>query len=67
MNSTLGDPKRPPLLLIIGANASGMAWPPALLERFALHHRVIRYDHRDTGLAPQRPIQRQRSQDRRRP
>lgn len=44
-----GDPTRPPLLLIMGANASALAWPDALIERLAAHHRVIRYDHRDTG------------------
>lgn len=26
-----------------------MAWPDALLESLAPHHRVIYYDHRDTG------------------
>jgi pimeloyl-ACP methyl ester carboxylesterase len=38
-----------PLLLVMGANASGVAWPDALVELLAEHHRVIRYDHRDTG------------------
>jgi pimeloyl-ACP methyl ester carboxylesterase len=32
-----------------GANASGVAWPDALVDRLAAQHRVIRYDHRDTG------------------
>ncbi|WP_092602139.1 alpha/beta fold hydrolase [Actinopolyspora xinjiangensis] len=44
-----GDADAPPLLLIMGANYSGMAWPEPLLERLASRHRVIRYDHRDTG------------------
>ena len=44
-----GDPDAPPFLLIMGANASGLAWPDALVARLAEHHRVIRYDHRDTG------------------
>lgn len=44
-----GDAAKPPLLLIMGANASGMAWPPRLVRRLGEHHRVIRYDHRDTG------------------
>ncbi len=44
-----GDPEAPALLLVMGANASGLAWPDALVARLAEHHRVIRYDHRDTG------------------
>jgi pimeloyl-ACP methyl ester carboxylesterase len=38
-----------PLLLVMGAGASGLAWPDALIGLLAEHHRVIRYDHRDTG------------------
>jgi pimeloyl-ACP methyl ester carboxylesterase len=38
-----------PLLLIMGANASGLAWPDVLVAQLGEHHRVIRYDHRDTG------------------
>ena len=45
----IGDPALPPLLLIMGANATGVAWPDALVARLAERHRVIRYDHRDTG------------------
>lgn len=45
----LGDPGGAPLLLVMGANASGLTWPEALLERLGARHRVIRYDHRDTG------------------
>jgi len=44
-----GDPGAPPFLLVMGANASGLAWPDALVARLAEHNRVIRYDHRDTG------------------
>jgi len=44
-----GDPDASPLLLIMGANASGVAWPDELVARLAQRHRVIRYDHRDTG------------------
>lgn len=44
-----GDPDATPLLLIMGASYSGAAWPEALLDRLAAQHRVIRYDHRDTG------------------
>ncbi|GAA0474739.1 alpha/beta hydrolase [Streptomyces sp. NPDC046215] len=39
----------PPLLLIMGAQASGTGWPEELVDALAVHHRVIRYDHRDTG------------------
>jgi pimeloyl-ACP methyl ester carboxylesterase len=44
-----GDHDAPAVLLIMGANATGVAWPDALVARIAAHHRVIRYDHRDTG------------------
>ncbi|EKX64679.1 alpha/beta fold hydrolase [Streptomyces ipomoeae] len=38
-----------PLLLIMGAQASGLGWPDELVDMLASRHRVIRYDHRDTG------------------
>jgi pimeloyl-ACP methyl ester carboxylesterase len=38
-----------PLLLVMGAMASGLVWPDALVELLTERHRVIRYDHRDTG------------------
>ena len=44
-----GDPDATPLLLVMGANATGIAWPEALVTRLAERHRVLRYDHRDTG------------------
>ncbi|MFE5795813.1 alpha/beta fold hydrolase [Streptomyces sp. NPDC056503] len=44
-----GDPGLPPLLLVMGAQASGLTWPDGLVEPLAAAHRVIRYDHRDTG------------------
>ena len=44
-----GDPGRTPLLLIMGANASGPTWPDGLVELLAAQHRVVIYDHRDTG------------------
>lgn len=44
-----GDPDAPALLLIMGANTSGLAWPEPLVAELAGYYRVIRYDHRDTG------------------
>jgi pimeloyl-ACP methyl ester carboxylesterase len=44
-----GEPAAPALLLIMGANATGIAWPDSFVDTLAEHHRVIRYDHRDTG------------------
>ncbi len=44
-----GDAAASPLLLVMGANASGVVWPDALVDRLARQHRVVRYDHRDTG------------------
>ena len=44
-----GYPDASPLLLVMGANAAGLAWPDELVARLAERHRVIRYDHRDTG------------------
>lgn len=38
-----------PVLLIMGANASAMAWPDELVAALGARHRVVRYDHRDTG------------------
>ncbi|MFF8741456.1 MULTISPECIES: alpha/beta fold hydrolase [Streptomyces] len=45
----LGSPDAPALLLVMGAQASGLGWPDELVELLAVRHRVIRYDHRDTG------------------
>ena len=45
----VGDVELPPMLLIMGANASGLTWPDELVTTLAQRHRVIRYDHRDTG------------------
>lgn len=44
-----GNTAAAPMLLIMGANASGLAWPERLVARLAQRHHVIRYDHRDTG------------------
>lgn len=46
----LGEPDAPVILLVMGANASSAGWPDdfvALLLDGG--HRVVRYDHRDTG------------------
>lgn len=48
-----GSADASPLLLIMGANYSAAAWPQSLLDRLAAQHRVIRYDHRDTGRSSQ--------------
>jgi pimeloyl-ACP methyl ester carboxylesterase len=45
-----GDRGDPPVLLIMGAMASGVWWPDDFCARLAARGRfVIRYDHRDTG------------------
>jgi pimeloyl-ACP methyl ester carboxylesterase len=44
-----GPAQATPLLLIMGANASGLTWPDPLVAALAEQHRVVRYDHRDTG------------------
>lgn len=38
-----------PLLLVMGANSSGVVWPDELVARLGEQHQVIVYDHRDTG------------------
>ena len=48
----LGDPDGDPVVLVMGATASAIAWPPELLEPLvAAGHRVIRFDNRDIGLS----------------
>ncbi|WP_411083262.1 alpha/beta fold hydrolase [Streptomyces sp. cmx-18-6] len=44
-----GATDAPALVLVMGAQASGLGWPDELVELLAARHRVIRYDHRDTG------------------
>jgi pimeloyl-ACP methyl ester carboxylesterase len=47
---SFGDPADPPILLIMGAMASGVWWPEEFCTRLAVAGRyVVRYDHRDTG------------------
>ena len=46
----------PPVLLIMGAMASGVWWPADFCEQLAREgHYVIRYDHRDTGRSTSYP------------
>ncbi len=44
-----GDEGAPAVLLVMGAASSGLVWPEELVDRLARSHRVVRYDHRDTG------------------
>ncbi|MFI9837896.1 hypothetical protein ACIHFD_12730 [Nonomuraea sp. NPDC051941] len=37
---TTGDPERPALLLVMGANASGLTWPGKLVELLSRDHFV---------------------------
>lgn len=46
-----GADDQTPLLLVMGANSSGVVWPDDFVARLAAHHRVVRYDHRDTGAS----------------
>ncbi len=48
----LGDPAAPPALLIMGLGAQLPMWPDGFCERLVeAGYRVIRFDHRDTGLS----------------
>ena len=38
-----------PVLLLAPANQTGLTWPDGLVAALCGRHRVIRYDHRDTG------------------
>ena len=44
-----GRPDGSALLLVMGANTCGLTWPDELVARLGTRHRVVRYDHRDTG------------------
>ncbi|MEW1957168.1 alpha/beta fold hydrolase [Kineococcus sp. NPDC059986] len=44
-----GDPAGSPVLLVMGAASSGVLWPDALVARLGRRHRVVVFDHRDTG------------------
>ena len=48
----LGDPADPPVLLIMGVGAQLPMWPDGFCTQLLTHgYRVIRFDHRDTGLS----------------
>ena len=48
----LGDPARPPALLIMGLGAQLPMWPDGFCAQLLdAGYRVIRFDHRDTGLS----------------
>ncbi|MGV0606939.1 alpha/beta fold hydrolase [Mycolicibacterium sp. XJ1904] len=48
----LGDPADPPVLLIMGVGAQLPMWPDGFCARLIDEgYRVIRFDHRDTGLS----------------
>ena len=48
----LGDPAGPPALLIMGLGAQLPMWPDGFCARLVdAGYRVIRFDHRDTGLS----------------
>ncbi|MGH3521740.1 MAG: alpha/beta fold hydrolase [Mycobacterium sp.] len=48
----LGDPADPPVLLIMGLGAQLPMWPDGFCAQLVdAGHRVIRFDHRDTGLS----------------
>lgn len=42
------------VMLVAGANAPGLMWPQTLVEWLGINHKVIRYDHRDTGRSTHR-------------
>jgi pimeloyl-ACP methyl ester carboxylesterase len=49
---TFGDPKNPPLLLIMGSGTQGLVWHQKFCELLARkEYFVIRYDNRDVGLS----------------
>jgi pimeloyl-ACP methyl ester carboxylesterase len=56
-SESFGSPDDPPLLLIMGATASGRWWPDEFCRQIASRGRfVIRYDHRDTGASTRYPV-----------
>jgi pimeloyl-ACP methyl ester carboxylesterase len=53
----LGSEQDPAIILVMGAQASLLWWPPEFCKALAKQGRyVLRYDHRDTGLSTQYPL-----------
>ena len=51
-----GSPSDPAMVLVMGATASMLGWPDGFCEALAAQGlRVIRFDHRDTGLSTTMP------------
>ena len=49
---TFGDPKDPPIVLIMGLGGQMIAWDPAFCAQLAERgHFVVRFDNRDIGLS----------------
>src|SRR3954466_11133484 len=49
---TFGDPKDPPVLLVMGLGTQMIAWPDAFCEDIAERgYYVVRFDNRDMGLS----------------
>ena len=49
---TVGDPKLPPIVLIMGMGAQMIAWDDEFCAELAAHgYYVIRFDNRDAGLS----------------
>jgi pimeloyl-ACP methyl ester carboxylesterase len=52
----IGPATGPPVLLVMGAGASAIWWPPEVVERLVrAGFRVIRFDNRDIGLSTHVP------------
>ena len=50
----LGDPSKPPVLMISGLGGTGASWGPQV-KYFAEHYHVILPDHRGTGKSTHTP------------